>query len=214
MEIGPRSLGNRSILADPTRKDMKDKINAEVKHREAYRPFAPSVPVEAMNDYFDSRVQAPFMLKVCYVKPDQRETVPAITHVDGSARMQTVRSDINPLYHSLLTEFGKCSGVPVLLNTSFNVMGEPIVGDFIDVPGDVAHLFVSFSGLGFKKELLRRNICCYVKGILLCGYQRNSMNCYRSCMELQDWLRSIALIPLLVTDWVFFLCCQQSLSGQ
>ena len=139
MEIGPRALGNRSILADPTQKDMKDKINAEVKHREAYRPFAPSVAVEAMRDYFESEVEAPFMLKVCDVRPDKRDTLPAITHVDGSARMQTVRQEINPLYHSLLTEFGKLSGVPVLLNTSFNVMGEPIV----ESPYDAIRCFYS-----------------------------------------------------------------------
>jgi len=118
---------------------MKDKINAEVKHREAYRPFAPSVRVEAMKDYFQSEVQAPFMLKVCDVIPEKCDTVPAITHVDGSARMQTVRQDINPLYHSLLTEFGKLSGVPVLLNTSFNVMGEPIV----ESPYDAIRCFFS-----------------------------------------------------------------------
>jgi len=132
MEIGPRALGNRSILADPTKKHMKDKINAEVKHREAYRPFAPSVTVEAMGDYFDSKVQAPFMLKVCDVHQQQRETLAAITHVDGSARMQTVRRDINPLYHALISEFGKLSGVPVVLNTSFNIMGEPIVESPLD----------------------------------------------------------------------------------
>lgn len=139
MEIGPRALGNRSILADPTQADMKDKINAEVKHREAYRPFAPSVPAEAMKDYFESDVEAPFMLKVCDVKYDMRETLAAITHVDGSARMQTVRKEINPLYHSLLTEFGKLSGVPVLLNTSFNVMGEPVV----ESPYDAIRCFFS-----------------------------------------------------------------------
>jgi carbamoyltransferase len=132
MEIGPRALGNRSILADPTQKGMKDKINAEVKHREAYRPFAPSVTVEVMKDYFESDVEAPFMLKVCDVRHDMRDKLPAITHVDGTARMQTVRKDINPLYHSLLNEFGKLSGVPVLLNTSFNIMGEPIVESPID----------------------------------------------------------------------------------
>ena len=139
MEIGPRALGNRSILADPTQKEMKDKINAEVKHREAYRPFAPSVTVESMKDYFESEVQAPFMLKVCNVRSDQRETLSAITHVDGSARMQTVRKDVNPLYHSLLSEFGKLSGAPVLLNTSFNVMGEPIV----ESPYDAIRCFFS-----------------------------------------------------------------------
>lgn len=127
MEIGPRALGNRSILADPTLAGMKDKINAEVKHREAYRPFAPSATVEAKDDYFDIAVEAPFMLKVCDVKPDKKTVLPAITHVDGSARLQTVRKETNARYHQLLTEFGKLSGVPVLLNTSFNIMGEPIV---------------------------------------------------------------------------------------
>ena len=127
MEIGPRALGCRSILADPTDPRMKDKINAEVKHREAYRPFAPSAIVEARNDYFDIGVEDPFMLKVCNVLKDQQQTLSAITHVDGTARLQTVSADTNPLYHRLISEFGKLSGVPVVLNTSFNIMGEPIV---------------------------------------------------------------------------------------
>ncbi|MBI1424798.1 MAG: carbamoyltransferase [Gammaproteobacteria bacterium] len=127
MEIGPRALGNRSILANPTLPTMKDKINAEVKHREAYRPFAPSATVECKNEYFDLTVEDPFMLKVCHVLPEKRDVLPAITHVDGTARLQTVRKELNPRYHKLLTEFGKLSGVPVLLNTSFNIMDEPIV---------------------------------------------------------------------------------------
>jgi carbamoyltransferase len=127
MEIGPRALGGRSILADPTRPDMKAKINSEVKHREAYRPFAPSTPAEDRHEYFDLEVEAPFMLKVCNVKPEKRAVLPAITHVDGTARLQTVRKEIHPRYHRLLKEFGRLSGIPVLLNTSFNVMGEPVV---------------------------------------------------------------------------------------
>ena len=127
MEIGPRALGGRSILADPTKKEMKDKINAEVKHREAYRPFEPSVIQEAASDYFETIVDDPFMLKVCFVKSDKVDMLPAITHVDGSARMQTVHQQTNPRYHKMISEFGKLSGVPVVLNTSFNVMGEPIV---------------------------------------------------------------------------------------
>jgi carbamoyltransferase len=127
MEIGPRALGNRSILANPTLAHMKDKINAEVKHREAYRPFAPSCTVEAKSDYFEMDVEDPFMLKVCFVRPEKREVLPAITHVDGSARLQTVRQETNPRYHDLLSKFGRLSGAPVLLNTSFNIMGEPIV---------------------------------------------------------------------------------------
>ncbi len=127
MEIGPRALGNRSILANPTLPHMKDKINAEVKHREAYRPFAPSAIVEKQSVYFDNIGDSPFMLKVCPVRPEMRDKLPAITHVDGSARLQTVSKDINPMYHELISKFGEKTGVPVLLNTSFNIMGEPIV---------------------------------------------------------------------------------------
>lgn len=127
MEIGPRALGNRSILCDPTLPHMRDKINAEVKHREAYRPFAPSAAAERAHEFFDIDVEAPFMLKVCAVRPEKRSLLPAITHVDGSARLQTVRREINPRYHRLISEFAKLSGVPVVLNTSFNIMGEPIV---------------------------------------------------------------------------------------
>lgn len=127
MEIGPRALGGRSIIADPTNPTMKDKINAEVKHREAYRPFAPSVIKEAAADFFDLTVEDPFMLKVCNVKPEKQSVLPAITHVDGSARAQTVNKETHPRYHKMISEFGKLSGVPVVLNTSFNIMEEPIV---------------------------------------------------------------------------------------
>lgn len=127
MEIGPRALGNRSILCDPTLPHMKDKLNAEVKHREAFRPFAPAVVVERAAEYFDISVEAPFMLKVCPVRPEKRALLPAVTHADGSARLQTVRAETNPRFHRLITEFGALSGTPVLLNTSFNVMGEPMV---------------------------------------------------------------------------------------
>lgn len=127
MEIGPRALGGRSIIADPTKKEMKDKINAQVKHREAYRPFAPSGIKEAAAEYFETKVEDPFMLKVCMVKHDKVDILPAITHVDGSARLQTVDAATHPRYHKMISEFGKLSGVPVILNTSFNIMGEPIV---------------------------------------------------------------------------------------
>lgn len=127
MEIGPRALGARSILASPCWPNMKDKINAEVKHREAYRPFAPSCLVERREEFFEQPVEDPFMLKVCFVRPEKRSVIPAVTHVDGSARLQTVRREVNPRYYGLIEEFGKLSGVPVVLNTSFNIMGEPIV---------------------------------------------------------------------------------------
>lgn len=127
MEIGPRALGSRSILADPTPVDMKKKINSEVKYREPYRPFAPSATAGTHRTYFEIPVEDPFMLKVGNVRPEWRERLAAVTHVDGSARLQTVDENTHPLYHRLLVEFGKLSGVEVLLNTSFNVMGEPVV---------------------------------------------------------------------------------------
>ncbi|MDV2481063.1 carbamoyltransferase [Methanoculleus sp. Wushi-C6] len=144
MEIGPRALGNRSILANPTLPDMKDKINAEVKHREAFRPFAPSCPVEDTPQYFEQHVADPFMLKVCRVRPEKQAVIPAVTHVDGTARLQTVHRETNPRFHRLLKEFEKLTGVPVLLNTSFNVMGEPIV----ESPQDAIRCFFS-TGLDY-----------------------------------------------------------------
>ena len=138
-EIGPRALGNRSIICDPTLPHMKDKINAEVKHREAYRPFAPSATTECRKEFFEIEVEAPFMLNVCMVRPEKISVLPAITHVDGSARLQTVRKEINPRYHALISEFGKLTGVPVILNTSFNIMGEPMV----ETPLDAIRCFYS-----------------------------------------------------------------------
>jgi len=132
MEIGPRALGNRSILANPTLPGMKDKINAQVKHREAFRPFAPSCPIEDTPRFFEQNVADPFMLKVCRVLQDKQAVIPAVTHLDGTARLQTVHQETNPRFHQLLKEFEKLSGVPILLNTSFNVMGEPIVESPVD----------------------------------------------------------------------------------
>lgn len=128
-EFGPRALGARSILASPAEASMKDRINARVKYREAFRPFAPSVPHEAAHLYFDvpPGIESPFMLLVPPVRGEFRARLPAITHADGSARIQTVKASVNPLYHQLLTAFGAKNGIPVLLNTSFNVRGEPIV---------------------------------------------------------------------------------------
>jgi len=127
MEIGPRSLGARSILANPIYEDMKAKINAEVKYREPYRPFAPSIISEKTSDYFELEVDAPFMLKVCDVVEEKKSVIPAVTHVDGSARVQTVHKQTNPKYHNLIKRLGEITGVPIVLNTSFNVMGEPVV---------------------------------------------------------------------------------------
>jgi carbamoyltransferase len=126
MEWGPRALGNRSIIADPRRDDMKGILNARIKHREPFRPFAPSILVEAVGDYFDQTYPDPFMIKVYNVLPEKRAVIPAVTHVDGTGRLQTVHQHTNPLYWQLIKEFGRLTGVPVVLNTSFNE-NEPIV---------------------------------------------------------------------------------------
>jgi carbamoyltransferase len=139
MEVGPRALGSRSILANPAFPDMKDKINAEVKYREAYRPFAPSAIIEAKDDFFDLDVEAPFMLKVCNVLKDKREVIPAVTHVDGSARLQTVDDKLHPRYYRLISLLGKKTGVSVVLNTSLNIQGEPVV----ESPKDAIRCFFS-----------------------------------------------------------------------
>ena len=131
-EWGPRALGHRSILADPRRPEMKDLVNTKIKFREPFRPFAPSVPVGRAEEYFalsDAARHYParFMLYVVDVHDAKRDAIPAVTHVDGTARLQTVREDTAPRYHRLIERFGKATGVPVLLNTSFNLKGEPIV---------------------------------------------------------------------------------------
>ena len=126
MEWGPRALGNRSFLADPRREEMKETVNRKVKLREPFRPFAPSMPKEAGPRYFGCSLDAPFMLTVFPVLPARRGEIPAVVHVDGTARPQLVEKDVNLRYWSLLQEFGRQTGVPVLLNTSFNVQ-EPIV---------------------------------------------------------------------------------------
>lgn len=125
MEYGPRALGNRSILADPRSPDMRDRINSMVKKREAFRPFAPAVLEVKMKDHFDIGHPSPFMLETCKVISPLN--LPAVTHVNGSARIQTVNPKTNPLFAALILEFEKLTGCPVLLNTSFNVRGQPIV---------------------------------------------------------------------------------------
>jgi carbamoyltransferase len=127
MEFGPRALGNRSILADPRDPDMTAKVNNAVKFREWWRPFAPSMLSEIAGEYIESATDSPFMILTAQVRPDKRDVIPAVTHVDGSARPQTVERDVNPLYWRLIHEFGQRTGVPVIMNTSFNLRGEPIV---------------------------------------------------------------------------------------
>ena len=126
MEWGPRALGNRSIIADPRRKDMKDILNARIKQREPFRPFAPSVLLENVGDYFDQSYPDPFMIKVYGVLPEKQGEIPAVTHVDGTGRLQTVTHKQNPRYWEMIDAFRQETGVPVVLNTSFNE-NEPIV---------------------------------------------------------------------------------------
>jgi carbamoyltransferase len=125
-EWGPRALGNRSILADPRRGDMKDTLNARIKHREKFRPFAPSVLLEETGAYFDQDYPDPFMIKVYGIRPEKQANIPAVTHVDGTGRLQTVERETAPLYWQVISAFHQETGVPVVLNTSFNE-NEPIV---------------------------------------------------------------------------------------
>lgn len=127
MEFGPRALGNRSILANPSTLEMKDRLNRDVKHREAFRPFAPSVLKECIDEYFESTSESPFMLLAFNVKSDKLAAVPAIVHADGTGRVQSVEKDMNRQYYELIKKFKELTGIPVVLNTSFNDKGEPIV---------------------------------------------------------------------------------------
>lgn len=139
MEYGPRSLGNRSIIADARNKENWQKVNVKIKFRESFRPFAPTVLEEKAKEYFDLDPESPYMLLVADVHAAKRQEIPAVTHVDGSARIQTIRADQNPTYHALLSAFQKRTGCGVIINTSFNVRGEPIV----ESPKDALNCFLN-----------------------------------------------------------------------
>jgi len=139
MEFGPRALGSRSILADPRDPEMNAKVNNAVKFREWWRPFAPSLKKEAAGEYLESATDSPFMILTAQVRTEKRSVIPSVTHVDGSARPQTVEKEINPLYWRVIDEFGKRTGVPVIMNTSFNLRGEAIV----HTPTDAIRTFFS-----------------------------------------------------------------------
>lgn len=138
-EIGPRALGNRSILADPRYEDVKNKLNQEIKYRESFRPFAPAVLKEHAHEYFDMAADSFYMLLVSQVKKEKRSIIPAVTHVDGSARVQMVQQEINPNFYRLIRHFYELTGIPLLLNTSFNGRGEPIV----ETPEDAIRCFLN-----------------------------------------------------------------------
>jgi carbamoyltransferase len=170
MEFGPRALGGRSILGDPRSPDMQKMLNLKVKYRESFRPFAPSVLCEAVSDWFDLDGDSPYMLLVADVQAKRRREmtaaeqalfgieklnvprseIPAVTHVDYSARVQTVHADTNPRYHALISRFHELTGCPVVVNTSFNVRGEPIVC----TPEDAFHCF-----MGTEIEVLAVGDC-------------------------------------------------------
>jgi carbamoyltransferase len=126
MEWGPRALGNRSIVCDPRRADMKEILNRKIKRRESFRPFAPSILREAVSEWFEQDGDVPFMMQVFPIRPGKRPLIPAVTHVDGSGRLQTVTREANPLYYGLIEAFRDLTGVPMVLNTSFNE-NEPVV---------------------------------------------------------------------------------------
>jgi carbamoyltransferase len=126
MEWGPRALGNRSIVCDPRRADMKHILNTKIKRRESFRPFAPSVLREHVSEWFEEDGDVPFMMQVYQIRKEKRQLIPAVTHVDGSGRLQTVYRKTNPLYWNLIEAFRQITGVPMILNTSFNE-NEPVV---------------------------------------------------------------------------------------
>ena len=141
-ELGPRALGQRSILCDPRRPDGKEVLNSRVKHREAFRPFAPVIPLEDVRDWFELdgiNPESAYMLRICLFKEDKKDLVPAVVHIDGTGRFQTVTKEANGPFYDLIKEFGKRTGVPIVLNTSFNIMGMPIV----ETPQDALLCFLS-----------------------------------------------------------------------
>jgi carbamoyltransferase len=138
-EIGPRALGNRSLLALPRPASIRDHINLNVKQRESFRPLAPVIPLEHVDTYFEGVDESPYMQLVATVRPEARDQLAAVTHVDGTARLQTVRSEDNPFLHRLLERVGEATGIPVLLNTSLNFPGKPIV----ETPADALELFIN-----------------------------------------------------------------------
>ena len=153
MEWGPRALGNRSILADPRKKNMKEILNLKIKKRESFRPFAPSILREHVSKWFENDVNVPFMSQVHQIKKNKRELIPAVTHIDGSGRLQTVEQSTNPNFYKLISYFYELTNVPMILNTSFNE-NEPIVCN----PQEALDCFLrtKMDGLSLENILLTR----------------------------------------------------------
>ena len=153
-EFGPRALGGRSIIADPRRNDAKEILNLKIKRRESFRPFAPSILKEEVKNWFELDEPVPFMEKVFPIKVEKRGEIPAVTHADGSGRLQTVDASVSPRYHALISEFFKQTGVPILLNTSFNE-NEPIVNAPVEAIN--CYLRTSMDMLVMENIVLSRN---------------------------------------------------------
>jgi len=181
-EFGPRALGNRSLLADPRTPEMKDILNKRVKHRQAFRPFAPIVLAERAGEVFEDGRQSPFMLIAKGVRSEWQDKIPAVVHVDGSARVQTVTEDVNPRLYRLLREFDALTGVPVLLNTSFNIRGEPIV----ETPVDALNCFLTtgIDYLAFHDTLIEKSRFHQLFGSAISAYFR-LMHAARALKELK-----------------------------
>lgn len=158
-ECGPRALGNRSILADPRDPRMKDHLNANVKFRESFRPFAPSVLWERQQEYFHLDIPSPYMLMVSNILEEKQHLIPSVTHVDGTGRLQTVMKELNPRFYKLIERFDEITGIPIVLNTSFNIRGEPIV----ETPDDAIRCFLG-TGIDelYINDYFIQKINCYV----------------------------------------------------
>lgn len=200
MELGPRALGARSILADATRADMKDVLNRKIKFREFFRPFAPSVPLDRVHEFFDvpPGTSLPFMLKTPSVRPEVRDRIPAVTHHDGTGRVQTVSPETAPLYYRLLQAVGSRTGVPIVVNTSFNVRGEPIVCTPKDAYDCFLHTGIDALVLGDVLITSKPDIADGVQG----GYERSDKLEEGLLAELEDLSSPIAaaVVPTAATS--------------
>ncbi len=189
MEFGPRALGARSILADPRDPDMTNKVNNAVKFREWWRPY-PAVDQKGSGGrMLESATDSPFMILTAQVKPEKRSVIPAVTHVDGSARPQTVEKEINPLYWRLIDEFGKHTGVPVVMNTSFNLRGEAIVHTPTDAQRERTWLWDGCAG-DWQLFGAERHDECFQRTLGTGVFERQLRHCV-GCAVFPCWARGL-----------------------